>query len=131
VQILFVDNHPEFTAIVVASFLASHEVVIVPTAAGARRALDGADGGAFAAPFDVVLVDFDLDDGKGDELVRWTRSSSSGATTPVRLLPIVAVSARAEGNAALVAAGADATCGKLAFATIESVLAKTVAARVE
>jgi len=129
VRILFVDNHPAFTATVVATFLSNHEVVIVPTVAGARRALDGT-GEALVTPFDAVLVDYDLDDGKGDDLVRWIRSSADGTTTLMRCIPIVAVSARDEGNTALVAAGADAACGKLAFATIESVLA-TMTVKVE
>lgn len=111
-RILFVDNHPEFTSTVTASFLAAHEVSIVPTIAGAKE--------AFAAAFDVVLVDFDLDDGKGDALVRWIRASGS-------TIPIVAVSARSEGNEALVAAGANATCAKLKFATIQAVIAGVIA----
>lgn len=107
-RILFVDNHPEFTAVVVATFLAADAVVVVPTIAGAKEQFA-------SASFDVVLVDYDLDDGKGDELVRWLR-----ATTAVR---IVAVSARDHGNEALVAAGADAVCAKIHFSRIQSVLA--------
>ncbi|MEO8553831.1 MAG: response regulator [Kofleriaceae bacterium] len=112
-RILFVDNHPEFTAMVTAAFLAAHDVTIVPTLVAAKAALA-------VDAFDVALVDFDLDDGKGDALVRWLRATG-------RRLPIIAVSARAEGNAALVAAGADATCGKLVFATIGDVLARVCA----
>jgi len=107
-RILFVDNHREFAAVVTGAFLASHEVV--PTIAAARVALD-------VSTFDVALVDFDLDDGKGDELVRSLRGAGSK-------LKIVAVSSHDAGNAALSTAGADAVCGKLAFAKIEAILAE-------
>jgi len=109
-RILFVDNHREFAAVVTGAFLASHEVAIVPPIAAARVALD-------ASTFDVALVDFDLDDGKGDELVRSLRGAGSK-------LKIVAVSSHDAGNAALSTAGADAVCGKLAFAKIEAILAE-------
>jgi hypothetical protein len=52
-----VENHPEFTATVVESFLAEHEVVIVPTISAAKEQIVG-------SRFDVALVDYDLDDGK-------------------------------------------------------------------
>jgi DNA-binding response OmpR family regulator len=108
-RILFVDNHAEFTATVVASFLRAHDVVIVPTIVAAKHCVQ-------ESRFDVVLVDYDLDDGKGDELVRWLRHCRID-------VPVVAVSAKQAGNEALVSAGADAACAKLAFATIETVLA--------
>jgi DNA-binding response OmpR family regulator len=115
VRILFVDNHPEFTAVVVGAFLVAHEVVIVPTIAAARAAIGGSD-------FDVALVDYDLDDGKGVEFVRWVRAANSK-------LPLIAVSARAEGNDALVAAGTDRVCAKTDFARIGAVLDELVRAR--
>jgi DNA-binding response OmpR family regulator len=111
-RILFVDNHPEFTATVIASFLREHEVVVVPTIAGAKERFA-------ASAFDVVLVDYDLDDGKGDELVRWLRVTDSGAR-------IIAVSARDRGNEALVAAGANSVCPKIGFARIQAVLHEVV-----
>lgn len=107
-RVLFVDDHAEFTASVVPLFLAVHDVVVVPTIAAARQQLA-------AGRFDVVLVDYDLDDSKGDELVQWLRRSA----TPIK---VVGVSARDAGNEALRAAGADAICAKLQFATIESVV---------
>jgi DNA-binding response OmpR family regulator len=107
-RILFVDNHPEFAASVTQSFLAAHDVVIVPTIAAARAAIQ-------TARFDVALVDYDLDDGKGDDFVRWLRASEAR-------VPMIAVSARDEGNAALVSAGADATCPKLLFRQIQGVI---------
>lgn len=109
-KILFVDNHAEFTAVVAHAFLATHEVVIVPTVAAARAAAE-------ASTFDVALVDYDLDDGKGDEFVRWIRAVSTQ-----KRLPLIAVSARADGNRALVHAGVDHVCAKADFARIGMVL---------
>jgi DNA-binding response OmpR family regulator len=62
-KILFVENHAVFAANVVREFLSRHAVTVVPSIAAARQA-------RVAASFDVVLVDYDLDDGKGDEFVR-------------------------------------------------------------
>jgi hypothetical protein len=62
-----------------------------------------------------VLVDFDLDDGKGEELVRELVASVG---RPL----IVATSSHADGNTALLHAGADAVCGKLEFARIPGLL---------
>lgn len=107
-RILFVDNHPEFPELAILSFLSNHEVVIVPTIVAARATLQ-------ATRFDVGLVDYDLDDGKGVELVDWLRSSG-------HRLPLIAVSARLEGNEALLAAGADRVCAKLDFAQIQRVI---------
>lgn len=115
-RILFVDNHPEFTAVVISTFLGEHEVIVVATIAGARLALE-------TATFDVALVDYDLDDGKGDELVRWIRGRAIS-------LPLIAVSARAEGNQTLVDAGVDGVCAKTTFAGIRAVLAEVCRQRV-
>ena len=107
-RILFVDNHREFTSVVVSQFLCEHTVEVVPTLASARAAVATSD-------FDVVLVDYDLDDGKGDALLRWF--AANGST-----LPAIAVSSHEFGNAALMAAGARVTCSKLDFAKINSVI---------
>jgi DNA-binding response OmpR family regulator len=109
VRILFVENHAEFAKTVKREFLSDHEVLIVPTISGARIQ-------ASTHTFDAVLVDYDLDDGKGAEFVRWL------VQLPFRGL-IVAVSSHESGNAALVAAGAAATCPKTKFSTIGEVLA--------
>ncbi|HEY3445048.1 MAG TPA: response regulator [Myxococcales bacterium] len=107
-KILFVENHADFAKIVAAKFLAGHEVTIVPSLAEARHALGG-------APFDAVLVDYDLDDGKGEVLVRELRAAGNRVRT-------IGVSAKDEGNVALLAAGADAVVPKMRFSEIESVL---------
>ena len=114
-RILFVDNHPEFTSLVTQSFLHNDDVEIVPTIAGARAAVQG-------AAFDVALVDYDLDHGKGVEFNRWVRSTRAQ-------LRMVAVSARVEGNQALMSAGADAVCAKLDFSGIQRVIGEVLQAQ--
>ncbi len=114
-RILFVENHPRFAAIATKAFLPSHVVTIVPSLAAARLAQS-------QSAFDVVLVDFDLDDGKGDELVAEMQSQAKRAV-------IIAVSSHAAGNQALSEAGADAVCSKMDFQNIEAFIAETCAAR--
>lgn len=81
----------------------------MPTVAGAIARFD-------AERFDAVITDFDLDDGKGIEIVRAIRSRGSRVT-------IVGASSHDDGNDALIAAGADAVCSKMRFADIARVLA--------
>ena len=107
-KILFVENHAIFVKEVCRLFLSSHEVTVVPNLSGARSALA-------TNTFDLVLVDYDLDDGKGDELVRELQQSKPQ-------LRAVAVSAHDAGNAALRKAGAVATCGKMEFDRIGKVI---------
>ncbi len=106
-RILMVENHATFASTVASQFLAAHEVTIVPSLATARAAL--------AKGFDAVLVDYDLDDGKGEVLVRELVAASFSGR-------IVAISSHDEGNAALKVAGAHACCPKLRFADIERAL---------
>lgn len=108
-RILYVENHKRFAAIAVAQFLASHEVLVTASLAEARQAI--AEGS-----FDAVLLDYDLDDGKGSELVEELRAMSP---RPV----VVAVSSHQAGNEALVVAGVDAVCSKMHFSKIGQVLA--------
>lgn len=65
------------------------------------------------------LVDYDLEDGKGDELV-------SELSTVDGRPRIAGVSARPDGNGALLAAGADAVCSKQEFGRIQSILEPVV-----
>ena len=109
-RILWVENHPHFARMAGRAFLAGHAVTVVPSLSAARQAL--AD-----SAFDVILVDYDLDDGKGTELVRWLRTLPESP-------PVVATSSHDDGNEALRAAGADAVCGKMRFAEIGCVLAR-------
>ena len=108
VKVLFVENHPEFAATVSATFLQGHALTVVPSIKSARRALS-------QGSFDVALVDYDLDDGKGVELLRWIK----GQGLRVR---VIAISARNEGNTELMAAGADLVCKKTEFGKIGSLL---------
>jgi DNA-binding response OmpR family regulator len=106
-KILLVENHREFASVVVPTFLSEHEVIVVPSCSSARAVL------AHGA-FDAVLVDYDLDDAKGETLVRWL--SSQGGP------PVIAISSHDSGNDALVSAGAIAVCAKLRFEQIGDVL---------
>jgi DNA-binding response OmpR family regulator len=68
-----------------------------------------------ANQFDLLLVDYDLDDGKGEELVRELRKAGDK-------IRIIGVSAREEGNAAFLHAGVDAICGKMEFNQIQELI---------
>ncbi len=109
-KILYVENHTVFAAQVCQQFLSAHMVRVVPTLAAARHAL-GSDN------YDLLIVDYDLDDGKGDELVRACRILHPS-------LKIIAGSAHEAGNTALVKAGASAVCGKMEFDRIAEVIAR-------
>ncbi|HWQ92718.1 MAG TPA: response regulator [Clostridia bacterium] len=108
-KILYVENHPVFANEVCHQFLAAEEVRVVPSLAAARQALA-------AESFDLLLIDYDLEDGKGDELVRMCRVLHPE-------LRAIAVSAHEDGNTALVKAGAVAVCGKMELEKIQSVIA--------
>jgi CheY-like chemotaxis protein len=107
-RILYVEDHAVFAAMATRAFLSECEVTVVPGIDAARRCLD--TGGR---PFDLVLCDFDLEDGKGDTLVGEIACR----------YPCIAVSAHERGNAALLAAGCVAVCGKLGFAGLRATIA--------
>jgi DNA-binding response OmpR family regulator len=109
-KILLVENHQEFTAVVVPTFLSEHEVTTATSLSSARACLS-------SAAFDAVLVDYDLDDGKGDTLVRWL---SARVGSPA----VVGISSHEAGNDALTRAGAIAVCSKLQFDRIGVVLSQ-------
>ena len=108
-NILWVENHPHFPRLTIPRFLKDHVVTVVPSLAAASQALA-------QACFDVILIDFDLDDGKGTEVVHIVES------LPGRPW-LVAASAHDAGNQALMEAGADAVCAKSHFDQIGQVLA--------
>lgn len=81
---------------------------VVHSLAEARRLMT-------ANSFDAVLVDYDLDDGKGTELAEEIRDF------PHRPY-IIAASSHTLGNRALMEAGADAICDKMNFSNIGAVL---------
>lgn len=102
-RILFVENHARFARLTTKQFLYEHQVTTVPSLCGAREALKH--------DFEVVLVDYDLDDGKGDELIRELSSQNPRPK-------VIAASSHQPGNDAMLAAGADAVCSKMGFAAI-------------
>jgi CheY-like chemotaxis protein len=114
-RLLWVENHAVFARLAGRQFLSAHDVTIVPSLAEARRALA-------EQPFDAVLLDYDLDDGKGASLFDCLRQ------LPVAPA-VIATSAHDAGSEALRQAGADGVCGKGRFAEIEAVLGQVVGAR--
>ena len=105
-RILYVENHALFAENVVSQFLSAHSVAVVPGLCAARQALE-------AEKFDLLLIDYDLDDGKGDELLKELHTSG-------KVMLAIAVSSHDEGNAALLKAGAVAVCSKMHFNRIRS-----------
>ncbi len=65
--------------------------------------------------FDVILIDYDLDDGKGDTLIKKIRQNNLP-------LKIIGVSAHDYGNTELSQAGADSICSKMNFRYINEVI---------
>jgi CheY-like chemotaxis protein len=108
-RLLWVENHAVFARVAGKQFLAAHTVTVVPSLTAARTLLT-------EQTFDAVLLDYDLDDGKGSELLAFLAGLAS---RPV----VIATSAHEDGNNALLRAGADAVCPKAGFASIEAVLA--------
>ena len=107
-NILYLENHAIFAEQVTRQFLSSHRVTVVPSLAAARNALA-------SERFELVLSDYDLDDGKGNEFVRECHAAHPR-------LPIIAVSSHDAGNEALAAAGAAAVCSKMEFDRIQAVM---------
>jgi CheY-like chemotaxis protein len=108
-RLLWVENHASFVRVAGRQFLSAHALTVVPSLTAAKAALA-------AETFDAVLLDYDLDDGKGADLIAFIRQLP---TVPA----VIATSSHEDGNAALLAAGANAVCAKAKFAAIESVLA--------
>ena len=107
-KILFIENHETFSRIVVSEFLRGHEVTVTPSLSGARALMAQHE-------FELMLVDYDLDDGKGAEIV--------GEIASITPRPkIIAVSSRDDGNDFLTEAGADAICCKIHFHKIDSII---------
>ena len=108
-KILFIENHAVFAKTVTSSFLKNYSVDIVPSIKQAEEKLS-------LAHYDIALVDYDLDDGKGDQI-----------TTKINTLypetKIIAVSSHSKGNNLILNAGADAICGKMEFQKINNAIA--------
>jgi DNA-binding response OmpR family regulator len=112
VKILFVEDRRSsgqaLAGTAIAQFLGRHDVTHAGSLAEAEVHL--------GRKFDAALVDYDLPDGKGTEIVRALRGRGFTGV-------IVAVSAHDDGNAALRAAGARTTCAKKDFAALPLLLA--------
>lgn len=107
-KILFVENHPVFAKAVIKEFLADHQVHVVP---GIKSAIDFYT----SQKCDLVLVDYDLDDGKDCVFISKQRALGDG-------IPIIAVSSHDPGNQSLLRAGANAMCPKMQFKNVNHVI---------
>jgi len=108
-RILYVEDQRVFAETVATQFLAEHHVAYAACVAAARETISREVG------YDAVLVDYDLPDGKGTEVVRALRAARFKGL-------IVAVSGKEDGNAELRAAGAHAICKKTELHRIATVL---------
>ncbi|MCE2029473.1 response regulator [Sessilibacter corallicola] len=111
-KILFIENHPHLGKIVTDKFLYNHEVTLMPSIEIAIKMTR-------EAKFDVALVDYDLDDGKGDNFVRYVKGEFPS-------LPCIAVSSHERGNQALLSAGAVDVCSKMKFSEILKIIEKVL-----
>ena len=107
-RILWVENHARFIAVALPVFFGEHDVTVVPSVVEARERIA-------KDAYDAVIVDYDLDDGKGTEVVGHLLA------LPDRPL-IVAASAHADGNEKLRKAGADVICSKANFKQLAAAL---------
>ena len=106
-KILYVENHESFISVVKEEFMAEHEVIVTGSVSEAKRIFDKS--------FNLVLCDYDLDDGKGADFVKFLRHKESS-------VPVVAVSSHNEGNEALIKAGANIICSKMDFKNLPRVI---------
>lgn len=114
-KLLLVENHREFAKTVIGEFLSCFEVLCVATLLEATSALA-------RESFVALIVDYDLDDGKGVAVIE---AAIAQSMPPI----IIAGSAHAAGNQALIEAGADAICPKLEFHKISEVFDNCVRRR--
>ncbi|MEZ6187781.1 MAG: response regulator [Planctomycetota bacterium] len=108
-KLLLVEDHAAFAEHLLRDVLSAHEVTWVATLS---EGLVACGGGSF----DAILVDYDLPDGKGARLVRQLRALEDPT-------PVVAISAHAPGNEALLEAGATVACPKAEKDRLPEVLA--------
>jgi DNA-binding response OmpR family regulator len=111
-KILFVENHSEFVAIAIREFFADASVRVAASVEQAKKEMA-------TTTFDVILVDYDLEDGKGTQVIEHARRKEENT-------PIIAISSHPFGNQRLLASGADAVCAKTHFRGIKKVLDKLV-----
>jgi CheY-like chemotaxis protein len=111
-KILYVENHDIFAKTVIDEFLSDYSVTVVPTVAAALDAITNDS-------FDLFIVDYDLEDAKGDEFVRACAQKYPAAK-------IIATTANDRGNVALREAGAHEICRKLQFDRIPGLITKLI-----
>lgn len=107
-HLLWIEDNLAFLNTVYAAFLSEHLLTIASTVAEARLALEH-------GTFDAILLDYDLPDGKGIELM--PELVARGLNSRV-----IATSSLTENNARLLHAGAAAAVRKADFGRIEEVL---------
>lgn len=112
-KILYVENHGIFAQQVTRLFLSVHQLTVVANLAEARNGLS-------KERFDLLLIDYDLEDGKGTELVKEVRKQNLA-------MLVIGVSAHNKGNQALLEAGANAVCSKMEFNHISEVIQRVQA----
>ena len=57
-KILYIENHKVFASLITKKLLFDYSIVIVPSLAAAKLEIE-------TKVFDLILLDYDLDDGKG------------------------------------------------------------------
>lgn len=107
-RVLLVENHKYFVDAVVKEFLSDFSVEVVPSLTEAFSVTRHAE-------YDIYLVDYDLDDGKGSSFVKHIREERPSAK-------IIAISSHDSGNNKLLDAGANAVCSKMHFRSIRDVI---------
>ena len=107
-KILYVENNPSFSDVVCKCFLQNYDVTVVPTVLEGKQMVA-------QFRFDIVIIDYDLDDGKGDEFVIYAKQQKYDEF-------IIAASSHKEGNERLKAAGAHCICAKSQFSHINEII---------
>lgn len=107
-KILYLENHAYFSRAVVKEFLYDYEVTVIASVSAAKKVI-------FDQAYDMVLSDYDLDDGKGDEFVTFINEQGLK-------VPVIACSSHDRGNELLISAGAVAVCSKMNFRQIVTVI---------
>jgi len=109
-KILMLENHPHFADAVIKQFLHEHDVLVAQKINEAKQIIS-------KESFDLILSDFDLDDGKGDEFVKYLRMQSIET-------PVIDISSHKNGNDKLIGAGANIICSKMKFKEIQGIISK-------
>ena len=107
-NILYVENNRSFADVVSKCFLKNHKVIVAETIRKAKAIYPQYD-------FPIILVDYDLDDGKGTEFLEYINQQPHNRF-------IIAVSSHKNGNHKLKAAGANCICAKSKFSHIENII---------